>query len=45
MSLKDGRDYLYLIWKDNKSRGQYIVGQLKKMIRLNLVTGMKLKRQ
>ncbi len=30
MSLKDGRNYLYLIWKDNKSRRQYIVGQLTK---------------
>ena len=30
MSIKDGRDYLYLIWKDEKSRKQYIVAQLSK---------------
>lgn len=28
MSQKDGRDYLYLIWKSENSRKQYIVGQL-----------------
>ena len=28
MSIKDGKDYLYLIWKSEKSRKQYIVGQL-----------------
>ncbi len=28
MSQKDGRDYLYLIWKSEQSRKQYIVGQL-----------------
>ena len=28
MSQKDGRDYLYLIWKAEQSRKQYIVGQL-----------------
>jgi len=30
MSIKDGRDYIYLIWKDIESRRQYIVGQLSK---------------
>lgn len=30
MSVKDGKDYLYLIWKSEKSRQQYIVGQLTK---------------
>lgn len=30
MSLKDGRDYMYLIWKSDKSRKQHIVGQLTK---------------
>lgn len=28
MSLQNGRDYLYLIWKDVQSRRQYIVGEL-----------------
>lgn len=28
MSVKDGKDYLYLIWKSEESRKQYIVGQL-----------------
>lgn len=30
MSYKDGKDYLYLIWQDEVSRRQYIVGQLSK---------------
>lgn len=30
MSAKDGKDYLYMIWKSEKSRQQYIVGQLSK---------------
>lgn len=30
MSKKDGKDYVYLIWKDPKSRRQYRVGQLSK---------------
>ena len=30
MSVKDGRDYLYLIWKCASNRRQYIVGQLSK---------------
>lgn len=30
MSVKNGRDYLYLIWKSEKTRRQYIVGQLSK---------------
>jgi hypothetical protein len=30
MSFKDGRDYLYLIWKSEKSRKQYIIGILSK---------------
>lgn len=30
MSIKNGRDYIYLIWKDNETRRQYIVGQLSK---------------
>lgn len=30
MSIKDGRDYIYLVWKDIKTRRQYIVGQLSK---------------
>jgi len=28
MSLKDGKDYLYLIWKDSISRQQFIIGKL-----------------
>lgn len=28
MSLQNGRDYLYLIWKDVQSRRQYVVGEL-----------------
>ena len=28
MSFKDGKDYLYLIWKSGRSGQQYIVGQL-----------------
>ena len=28
MSHKDGKDYLYLIWKSGRSGQQYIVGQL-----------------
>lgn len=28
MSVKDGKDYLYLIWKSEQSRKQYIVAQL-----------------
>ena len=28
MSLRDGKDYLYLIWKSGQSGQQYIVGQL-----------------
>lgn len=28
MSVKEGKDYLYLIWKCEKNRRQYIVGQL-----------------
>lgn len=30
MSIRDGRDYLYLIWKSEESGKQYIVGQLTK---------------
>ena len=30
MSVRAGKDYLYLIWKSEKSRRQYIVGQLTK---------------
>ena len=30
MSIKDGKDYLYLIWKSELTRRQYIVGQLSK---------------
>jgi len=30
MSIKYGRDYIYLVWKDIKTRRQYIVGQLSK---------------
>ena len=30
MSIKDGKDYLYLIWKSNATGRQYIVGQLTK---------------
>lgn len=30
MSLKDGKDYLFLIWKSEQSGKQYIVGQLTK---------------
>lgn len=28
MSQRDGRDYIYLIWKSEQSRKQYVVGQL-----------------
>lgn len=30
MSVRDGKDYLYLIWKCDSTRRQYIVGQLSK---------------
>lgn len=30
MSVLNGKDYLYLIWQDEKTRRQYIVGQLSK---------------
>lgn len=30
MSIKDGKDYIYLIWKDIGTRKQYVVGQLSK---------------
>lgn len=30
MSIKDGKDFLFLIWKSGESRKQYIVGQLTK---------------
>ncbi|MGN0465310.1 MAG: HIRAN domain-containing protein [Lachnospiraceae bacterium] len=30
MSVKDGKDYLYLIWKSEQTRRQYIIGQLTK---------------
>jgi hypothetical protein len=30
MSIKNGRDYIYLVWKEPKSRRQYIIGQLSK---------------
>ena len=30
MSVKNGRDYLYLIWKAERSRLQYIIGELTK---------------
>lgn len=30
MSVKSGKDYLYLIWKSDQTRRQYIIGQLTK---------------
>ena len=30
MSVKDGKDYLYLVWKENVTRKQYVIGQLTK---------------
>jgi len=30
MSVKNGKDYIYLIWKDQKKHKQYIVGELSK---------------
>lgn len=30
MSIKEGKDYLYLIWKSEKNRKQYIIGELSK---------------
>lgn len=30
MSIKNGRDYIYLVWKDTKTRRQYVVAQLSK---------------
>jgi hypothetical protein len=30
MSVDNGKDYLYLIWKDNQTRKQYVIGQLSK---------------
>lgn len=30
MSVKNGKDYLYLIWKSEQTRKQYIIGQLTK---------------
>lgn len=30
MSIKNGKDFLYVIWKDPKSRRQFIIGKLAK---------------
>lgn len=30
MSIKNGRDYIYLVWQENKTRRRYIIGQLSK---------------
>ena len=30
MSIKNGKDYLYLVWKSGQSGQQYIVGKLTK---------------
>lgn len=30
MSIKDGRDYLFLIWQEQKTRKRYVVGELSK---------------
>lgn len=30
MTKRNGRDYLYVIWKDMKTRGRFIVGELSK---------------
>ena len=30
MSIRNGRDYVYLVWKEINTRRQYIVGQLSK---------------
>ncbi|RDU22076.1 HIRAN domain-containing protein [Anaerosacchariphilus polymeriproducens] len=30
MSIKNGKDYLYLVWKSDSTRRQYIIGQLSK---------------
>lgn len=35
MAIRDGKDYLYLIWKCASNRRQYIVGQLTKMVSMN----------
>lgn len=34
MSVKDGKDYLYLVWKENVTKKQYIIGQLTKNTRM-----------
>lgn len=36
MSRKNGKDYLFLIWKQPESRRQYVVGILSKMVDSNL---------
>lgn len=30
MSIRNGRDYIYLVWQENKTRRRYIIGQLSK---------------
>lgn len=42
MSVRDGRDYLYLIWKDTESRRQYVVGQLSKNGQFEFNYGMEI---
>ena len=43
MSRKDGRDYIYLIWKDPVSRRNYIVGQLSKNSQYEFSYGYEIK--
>lgn len=30
MSIRNGRDYIYLVWQENKTRRRYVIGQLSK---------------
>lgn len=43
MSKKDGKDYLYLIWKEPISRRNYIVGQLSKNSKYEFSYGFEIK--
>ena len=44
MSVKDGRDYLLLIWKEPKSRRRYLVGELSKNGQFEFTTIMRFTR-
>lgn len=43
MSLKDGRDYLYLIWKEQESKRRYTVAELSKNAKYRFQYGHEIK--